>query len=175
MSGIQIPNSELVVCSRLCIIYFFHSFPLNHSLLYWHSRYLFKISKHDALPNPVWPFHSYCCISQPDPTNLPHDSTEQTTSKKLFTHRGFLFVCLVSFVVHQPYGIFLGAGAAIPAVQVSSVQWERQDEIPGAVTELSLNGSTRGDWCWADVWLTITPEEVRKRWFAVGKTTSCHA
>lgn len=41
--------------------------------------------------------------------------------------------------------------------------------------QLSLNGSTRGDWCWADVWLTITPEEVRKRWFAVGKTTLCHA
>lgn len=86
MSGIQIPNSELVVCSRLCIMYFVHSFPLNHSLLYWQSRYAFKISKHNALPNPIWPFHSYRCISEPDPTNLLHGSTEQTPAKKLFTH-----------------------------------------------------------------------------------------
>lgn len=35
----QIPNSELVVCSHVCIIYFFHPFPLNHNLLYWLPEY----------------------------------------------------------------------------------------------------------------------------------------
>lgn len=50
---------------------------------------------------------------------------------------------LVSSVTHQPYSISLGAGATTSAVQVSSVQWERQDEIPGTRTELSLNSSTR--------------------------------
>lgn len=40
------------------------------------------MSKHDALPNPVWPFHSYCCFSEPDPTNVLHNSTDQTSSKK---------------------------------------------------------------------------------------------
>lgn len=75
-----------MVCPHLCIIYFFHSLPLNHSLLYWQSRHLFRISKHGALSNPIWPFHSWCCTSEPDPTNLLHDSTKQTSSKKLSTH-----------------------------------------------------------------------------------------
>lgn len=75
-----------MVCPHLCITYFFHSLPLNHSLLYWQSRHLFRISKHGALSNPIWLFHSWCCTSEPDPTNLLHDSPEQTSSKKLSTH-----------------------------------------------------------------------------------------
>lgn len=43
-SDIQIPNPEFVVCPHLCIIYFFHSLHLNHSLLYWQSRHLFRIN-----------------------------------------------------------------------------------------------------------------------------------
>lgn len=58
---------------------------------------------------------------------------------------GVFFVCLVSLVIHHPYNIFLGEGATIPAGQVSSAPWETQDEIPEAMTELSLNDSTRGD------------------------------
>lgn len=85
-----------MVCPHLCIIYFFHSLHLNHSLLYWQSRHLFRISKHGALSNPIWLFHSWCCTSEPDPTNLLHDSTEQTLSKKLSTHSwGFFFGWLV--------------------------------------------------------------------------------
>lgn len=49
-------------------------------------------SKQTRCPlQPNWLFHSWCCTSEPDPTNLLHDSTEQTSSKKLSTHTwGFL-------------------------------------------------------------------------------------
>lgn len=91
-----------MVCPHLCIIYFFHSLPLNHSLLYWQSRHLFKISKHGALSNPIWLFHSWCCTSEPDPTNLLRDSTEQTSSKKLSTHSWDFFGWLAGQFCDSP-------------------------------------------------------------------------
>jgi len=66
---------------------------------------------------------------------------------KSFSLIGGVFFHLVSFAIHQPYNILLCVDTTIPTVQVSSVQWERQDEIPGDTTELSLNGYTRRDWC----------------------------
>lgn len=66
-----------------------------------------RISKHGALSKPIWLFHSWCCTSEPDPTNLLRDSTEQTSSKKLSTHTWGFLGWLVSSVTHQPYSIFL--------------------------------------------------------------------
>lgn len=164
-----------MVCPHLCIIYFFHSLPLNHSLLYWQSRHLFKISKHGALSNPIWLFHSWCCTSEPDPTNLLRDSTEQTSSKKLSTHSWDFFGWLVGWSVLWLTSLIVFFLVQVPPPQLSMFpQCSGKDKMKSQGPGQNLNSSTR-EVCWpADVQLTTAPGEVRKRWSAVGKT-SCHA
>lgn len=153
--GIQIPNIELVVSSHYCIVYFFHSSSLNYNLLCWQSRSLFKINEHDALPNPIWVFHSYCWISEPDPTSFM--SALKKYILKL-SGLGFLFFFwLVGCFCHRPYSFFSLCRYRHLSSQSFLSAGRDKMKIPRSRTEFSSNGSTRG----TDVHVTTALEEVR--------------
>lgn len=143
------------------------------------------------------PSTTACCIDSPDthlkwvntmpsPTQFGHfpstaafqsltqqicfmtATTKHPLNSFLLIGWGFLFVWPVLWFISLPV-FFL---VQVPSSQqLRSPQCNGKDETQGARTELSLNGSTRRDWCWADVQLTATPEEVRKRWSTRGRTT----
>lgn len=135
--GIQIPNLELVVSSHLCIVYFFHSSSLNYNLLCWQSRSLFKINEHDALPNPIWAFHSYCWISEPDPTSFMSALKKYILKLSQFFYL-FIYFFLVGCFCHRLYSFFLCVDTTISAVKVSSVQEETRWKYQGPGQNLAL-------------------------------------